>query len=469
MKIDFLERSVNDLMTRLGAGNAHPGSGSAAAFQGMVSAKMISTVLTLTANSKSPHLYAHCIEEILDYQEQIEKRIYPALAELFQQDSDMFEQTIATRKLRDMATEEGDINQLRRQALEELKICITIPFNIAALCAELADIAAFVFDSCTRKARGDSQVGLSGAISALAGCISIIRLNVLSFNSDEYNYTRTVVDQVNDLDRRYKELSTLAESKIKILNDEFEAKKPLFEGITVLLAKYRGAKNSDLEQCARDLQNLVWMNRSLIWKKNIPQNALEILRPETILRQVLGFDCFFSERYGVPTGDDRVIEVAGVIDQPNKLVAISTSYPKEVQNFTAAHELGHAILHLQPVMHRDNPLDRPRQKTEGDSSEYEADTFAACFLMPKTLVQQAFAQIFENDVPFAISEQTAFKFGGKTAQNLRDQSRNRRELARKLAALESYKGRYFVPLAATFGVSISAMAIRLEELGLVEY
>jgi Zn-dependent peptidase ImmA (M78 family)/formiminotetrahydrofolate cyclodeaminase len=469
MKIDFLERSVNDLMTRLGAGNAHPGSGSAAAFQGMVSAKMIYTVLTLTANSKSKHLYAHCIEEILDYQEQIEKRIYPTLAELFQKDSDMFEQTIATRKERDQALGEVEINYLRRRALEELKVCIIIPFDIAELCAELAEIAAFVFDSCAKKARGDSQVGLSGAISALAGCISIIRLNVLSFNSDEYNYTRTVVDQVNNLDRQYKELSTVAESKIKILHDEFEAKKPLFEGITVLLAKYRGTKNSNLEQCASDLQNLIWTNRSLIWKKNIPQNPMHILNPETILKQALGYDCFFSENYGVPTDDDRVIQVAGVIDQPNKLVAISTSYPKEVQNFTAAHELGHAILHLQPVMHRDHPLDRPRQKTDGDSSEYEADTFAACFLMPKKLVKEAFSQIFDNNIPFRINERTAFRFGGKTVQNLRGECSNRRELSKKLAALESYNDRYFVSLAKTFGVSVSAMAIRLEELALVEY
>ncbi|PUU69037.1 methenyltetrahydrofolate cyclohydrolase [Flavobacterium sp. WLB] len=468
MEIDFLERSVNDLMNRLGAGNAHPGSGSAAAFQGMVSAKMISTVLTLTANSKSPHLYAHCIKEILDYQEHIENRIYPALAELFQKDSDQFEITIATRKERDEATEDADINYLRRRALEELKVCIIIPFDIAELCAELAEIASFVFDNCVKKARGDSQVGLSGALSALAGCISIIRLNVLSFNSDEYNYTKAVVNEVNNLEKLYQELSAVADSKIKILQEEFQAKIPLFEGITVLLSKYRGIKNSNIEQCVRDLQNLIWNNRSLIWKKNIPQNALEILKPEAILKQVLGYDCFFSEQYGVPTADDGIIEVAGVIDQPNKLVAISTVYPKEVQNFTAAHELAHAILHQNPILHRDNPLDRPRQKAEGNPTEYEADKFAAYFLMPKKIVEEAFFRIFDT-IPFKIDENTAFKFGGKTASNLRDECRNKRELTKKLATLELYNGKFFVSLSKTFGVSATAMAIRIEELGLVDY
>lgn len=468
MEIDFLESSVNDLMNKLGAGNAHPGSGSAAAFQGMVSAKMISTVLTLTANSKSPHLYAHCIKEILYYQEQIEKRIYPALAELFQKDSDQFEITIATRKERDEAMEEATINYLRRRALEELKVCIIIPFDIAELCAELAEIASFVFDNCVKKARGDSQVGLSGALSALAGCISIIRLNVLSFNSDEYNYTKTVVDEVNTLKKRYEELSIIADSKIKILEDEFQSKIPLFEGITVLLAKYRGSKNIDLEQCSRDLQNLIWNNRSLIWKKSIPQNTLEILKPETILKQVLGYDCFFSEEYGVPTGDDGVIEVAGVIDQPNKLVAISTIFPKEVQNFTAAHELGHAILHIQPILHRDNPLDRARQRSDSDLTEHEADKFATYFLMPKKIVEEVFFRIFES-MQLKIDDNTAFKFGGKSVRNLREECKNKRELSKKIAALESYDGKFFVSLAKTFGVSTTAMAIRLEELGLISY
>ena len=39
METDLLEKSVNELMEKFGAGNHKPGSCSAAAFQGMVSAK----------------------------------------------------------------------------------------------------------------------------------------------------------------------------------------------------------------------------------------------------------------------------------------------------------------------------------------------------------------------------------------------------------------------------------------------
>ena len=52
METDLLEKTVNELMEKFGAGNHKPGSGSAAAFQGMVSAKLISTVISLTAEEK---------------------------------------------------------------------------------------------------------------------------------------------------------------------------------------------------------------------------------------------------------------------------------------------------------------------------------------------------------------------------------------------------------------------------------
>lgn len=468
MEIDFLEKSVSDLMNRLGAGNAHPGSGSAAAFQGMVSAQMISTVLTITANSKAPHLYTHCIGEVLYFQDQIEKRIYPELARLFQKDSDQFEQTIATRKARDAEKDPINLNYLRRRALAELKVCIEIPFEIAGLCAELAEIASYVFDNCVKKARGDSHVGLSGALSAMAGCISIIRLNVLSFSSDEYYYTKDVVDQVDALEQRYQILNAATDAKIKILNDEFQDKIPLFAGINKLMTEYRSKSNINTEQCARDLQNLIWENRQLIWKKNTPVSLLEILKPEAILKQVMGYDCFFSEKFGVPAEDDSIIEVAGVIDQPNKLVAISTIYSKETQNFTAAHELAHALLHEQPVLHRDNPQDRAGQRNTGDYTEYEADKFATFFLMPEKLVLQAFFNIFQENY-FEITEETSFRFGGKTIQDIRRICKNRRALSSMLSNVESYNGRFFMSLTQTFGVSTTAMAIRLEELGLVRY
>lgn len=53
-------------------------------------------------------------------------------------------------------------------------------------------------------------------------------------------------------------------------------------------------------------------------------------------------------------------------------------------NFTAAHELGHLILHEQSVLHRDRPFD-------GGTT---ADKFADLFLMPRAFVKDVFYEIF---------------------------------------------------------------------------
>ncbi|GAA4240055.1 cyclodeaminase/cyclohydrolase family protein [Winogradskyella damuponensis] len=468
MELNLIERTVKELMEKFGAGNHKPGSGSAAAFQGMVSAKLISTVISLCAEEKRKHLYSHCIYQLLDFQDQIEGRIYPKLEDLFQFDSEQFDKTIKLRKARDIETDEAKKNQLRREALEELKISIAIPFQIAELCKEIAEIGDFVFDNGFRAARGDSQVGISGAVSALSGCIAIIRLNVLSFNSDEYEYTKSIVHRVNDLDKDNQKLNKLANAKIEILRNEFNQKIPLFEGLSKLRAKYRGKKNVKIEECVRDLQNLIWVNKHLIWKKKVPSNQFEVLRPDIVLRQALGFDYFSSSSYGVPNENDEIVEVAGVIDQPNKLVMVSNKFPKEVQRFTAAHELGHAILHDQPVLHRDIAVECIGQRNTRDIVEIEADKFATNFLMPNKLVRREFENIYSYKV-FELNEDSAFQFGGRSVGELRKECKNLRGLSRKLASTESFDNKHFHSLSEKFNVSVEAMAIRLEELKLLYY
>ncbi|UOX33712.1 cyclodeaminase/cyclohydrolase family protein [Flavobacterium sediminilitoris] len=468
METNLLEKTVNELMEKFGAGNHKPGSGSAAAFQGMVSAKLISTVISLTLDVKRRDLYYNHINVLLDFHKDIEERIYPQLTELFKSDSIQFDKTIKSRIARDKEKDEITKNQLRRQALADLKVSIEIPFQIATLCKELAIMSAYVFDNGFKSARGDSQVGLSGAVSAFAGCLAIIRLNVLSFNSDEYEYTKSVVSQVDNLYNDYKELILLADSKIEILREEFEIKIPLFEGINTLIQKARASKGAEVENCVRELQTLIWNNKHLLWKKNIPTNPLEILRPDYILKSALGYDFISSSTYGVLINEDKSIKVAGIIDQPNKIVAVSNGFPKEVQNFTAAHELGHAILHEQSILHRDIPVDTSGKRNSRDRVEIQADAFATYFLMPTKLVKKEFEKRYSTKA-FKINEEIAFKFGGRSITDLKKECKNIRSLSRKLASTELYDSNNFISLAKQFNVSIEAMAIRLEELNLVQY
>lgn len=465
--MNLLDKTVADLMEKFGAGNHKPGSGSAAAFQGMVSAKLISTVITLTAEEKRRVTYGHHINDLLFFQDEINNRIYPALENLFQTDSEQFDITIKSRSARDNEHDEILKNQLRLQALKDLKISISTPIEIAKLCKEVAEMASFVFDNGFRGARGDSQVGLSGAVSAIGGCISIIRLNVLSFNSDEYDYLKSVIYEVDELEKEFTRLNSLAQSKMSILKNEFDIKLPLFEGINDIINRYKSTKSPDIEKCVSELQNLVWKNRNLIWK-SVPNNPIEILNPELIFKKVLGFMVIDSGRYAVLQEDGSNTKVAGVIDQPNKLVAISHNQSSDIKLFTIAHELGHAILHDQKVLHRETPLNSKGNRKSRNPQEIQADNFASSFLMPKNLVIQAFNEIYSTK-HFKLDENSAFKLGGRTNADIRKECKNLRGLTRLLAKNEFYDNSSHNSLVEIFGVSVEAMAIRLEELELVSF
>lgn len=464
--MNLLEKTVAELLDKFGEGNHKPGSGSAAAFQGMVASKLISTVIILTAEEKRRIYYNDCLPTLLGFQEKIEKEIFPQLSELFHLDSAQFDKTIQLRIARNAATDITDKNQLRRQALEELKGAIDIPLKIAALCVELAEMSAYVFDYGFKAARGDSQVGLSGAVSALAGCIAIIRLNVLSYNSDEYQFVKSVLVEVDKLEQEYQKLKLIAELKINILKEEFDRKIPLFDGIHIILNKYKGKKNINVEECVRELQNLVWKNRNVIWKTNPPDKLLDILKPADVLRQCLGYDYFLTGKFGVPEESGEVTEVGGLIDQNNKFVAVSKKFSEQTQRFTAAHELAHAILHQQSIMHRDLPTDCSGKRKTRDKQELEADKFASFFLMPTKQVCEVFFKIYSLP-KFSLNEDTAFKFGGRSVSELKAECKSLRGLSKKLASATIYNGQSFLSMAEIFDVSVEAMAIRIEELDLV--
>lgn len=81
--------------------------------------------------------------------------------------------------------------------------------------------------------------------------------------------------------------------------------------------------------------------------------------------------------------------------------------PVITQNFTAAHELGHAVLHKQTVMHRDRPVDGSYNNKKRSLPELQADRFATHFLMPKKIVIEIFQELFQTD-RFIIKEDSAF-------------------------------------------------------------
>ncbi|MEO1031880.1 MAG: cyclodeaminase/cyclohydrolase family protein [Bacteroidota bacterium] len=466
MDAKLLDITTKELLEKFGAGNHKPGSGSAAAFQGMIAAKLLVTVISLTNKKKRRSNYSEVLPELLRMDKEIQDRIFPELTRLFHKDSIQFDKTIKLRKDRD---EEDDLykkNQLSRQALTELKIAVDIPLDIASLNIELADIAEYVFDNAFQSARGDSHVALSGAISGLAGCLSIIQLNLLSFGNDEAIWMKQIISATNNLKAIYQDLHSKANSKIEVLEKEVTENVKLHNDVNELLKEVKlkpKLSNQDIESYASRFQRLIWKHRKTIWKKNVPTEYIDILKPARVFKKALGYE-FFSN---VNFNDSN--EIAGLIDQPNKLVLISKDFAGPTKNFTAAHELGHAILHDQDVLHRDRPIDGSTT-SKRNKTEFQADKFATFFLMPGELVRRIFKELFKT-AKFKLTDDTAFYLsnGTKSPSELRKECKDLNGLAVKLALTDYYLDAPIPTISELFNVSIGAMAIRLIELDLLEF
>jgi Zn-dependent peptidase ImmA (M78 family) len=219
----------------------------------------------------------------------------------------------------------------------------------------------------------------------------------------------------------------------------------------------------EIETRAKEMRHIIWKNQDNIWNGDVPNDAVKMLDP-SIAAHLIGFNCEEVSSLGAGYMNGNPFEVAGIIDNKLKKIHISTQYPKEVQNFTLAHELGHAVLHRETGLHRDRPMDGA--KLSSNETEREADIFATAFLMPEKLMRSKFREFFLTD-RFVLNEGTAFALGFYDYSLFIKRFKTLRQLSRILATTERFNNRYFVSLAKQFNVSVEAMAIRFEELGLV--
>lgn len=222
-----------------------------------------------------------------------------------------------------------------------------------------------------------------------------------------------------------------------------------------------------IEQAAKKLQRELWDQRRELWPKGVPTDPTELLDPAIGLR-LRGFECELVDTLGQYSNNQGTFEVAGILDRRSNRVRLSRQLPFNTRAFTAAHELGHAILHQEMHMHRDRPLDGSQMERSGrDPVEIEADKFASFFLMPEKLLRTRFRQLFLCE-RFTLNETTAFALDPSDRYQLMSGKNTRRKLARILAGATSFNGQYFPSLAEQFKVSIEAMAIRIEELDLLD-
>ena len=222
------------------------------------------------------------------------------------------------------------------------------------------------------------------------------------------------------------------------------------------LAK-RNFTDSQIEKMARRLLAEMWRRREDFWPNEEIDEPLKMLDPQKGC-QTIGFDFFIRPDLGYFRHGRGRSSVAGIVDFAQKKIEISERPSKEERNFTAAHELGHAVMHEQSGLHRDRPIDQ--QASIGRApSEQEADKFAACFLMPRKLVLAALKDRYGR-TRFELDDEVASTLGAAWSR-----CTSRRERARFVA---KHTGRGIqVSLVELFQVTVEALAIRLEELGII--
>jgi len=469
MNSKLIELPTEKLLEKFGVGSHVPGSGSAAALQGMLSAQLILTVINLTSEGKRANVYRSILPQLKEMASTINDRIYPVLQTLFQQDSEQFDSAIQLRVARDNESGFMRGKDLDRKAQDALKSATETLIGVAKLCIELADDANFIFNYAFRSARGDSGVALHSAVAGIAGCLSIINLNRLSI--DDESWIETIQRSSKEIKVEYERLLSLANDNQIVLENEVNEFQALQADVRVL-EKYklniRDLSNREIEAVAKKVQNMLWKYRDTIWKRKKPENPLEILQPQIAFEKLLKYKVFKREKLDPYQLSGEFVEIAGIIDNVKKAVGISTLYPVDIQNFTLAHELGHALIHKQTVLHRDRPLDGSDGNMARDRIEFQADKFATYFLMPEKQVRSVFEQIFSMG-KFIPNDDTVFALNGGRLESFLLKCRNLRDLSRIIASADSFYGVPFRSMASLFNVSNGAMAIRLEELELVEF
>jgi Zn-dependent peptidase ImmA (M78 family)/formiminotetrahydrofolate cyclodeaminase len=467
----ILHEPAIEMLHEFGAGKPQPGSGSAAAFEGMLAAKLLMTVITVTQKPRYQPRYDAALPLFAQYYKEIDEQIFPELKDLFLKDSEEFGKAMQLRVARRNETDGITKNYLRCQEMEQMKVVVEIPMQIAKHAIKLCEMANIVFDQGFEDARGDSHAAFSGAVAALAGSLAIIRLNLLEFGTDDYRYCETVIDKLRDLDVTYTNYNALASSKIAVLQREYDVKLPFYIELHDLVDNLRSLKSpsrEEIETGISELRILIWKHRNLIWPVNPPNDPKDLLDPKLIFTHVLGYDYVSRDEFGVYDELGNTKEIAGLIHQTNKLVVISNRFSEPVQRFTAAHELAHALFHKNATQFRDLPEHYAKNVNSKSRVEREADWGATCILMPKKFVEQEFIKRF-GAAPFVIDENTTFNLTQGSISALRGEVRNLEGMAAKIARAESYGHVRFDSLAKFFNVSVTAMAIRLEQLELVRF
>lgn len=225
------------------------------------------------------------------------------------------------------------------------------------------------------------------------------------------------------------------------------------------------ARKRQIENEAIRLRVELWERRGE-FRPGQETHPIDVLDPQLAAR-VLGVRLEYFQELSFDIPQQR-FETAGLLDRAKGIIAVARCYGPEVALFTAAHELGHLVLHKdQVVLHRDMPI-KGLEQIQQNLIEREANYFAGTYLMPTVFLTKVFKARY-GQAPFEFDEAAAHYLRPGRIESVLHPHPGSHERSIALASARSYAGRAFGnSLAQFFKVSVATMAIRLRELEIVQ-
>ena len=228
-------------------------------------------------------------------------------------------------------------------------------------------------------------------------------------------------------------------------------------------------RNVRAVNAAQELLRGLWKRRREFWSRDIDPEDIFPLDVPFVIHNFLGIRV--EEPEEIPS-EGEGLEIAGFIDREGKRIVAAQKYKRQWRQFTLAHELGHWILHPAVVYRRERPLTgSERTDYRRPHEEVEADAFAAELLMPTKLLKKVFHESFGPPIDGRMpDDDLAFWFSNASSTKIKPSELAAYEPRRRallIAQAKTWQSTSIPPLADRFAVSPTAMAIQLEELGLV--
>ena len=224
-----------------------------------------------------------------------------------------------------------------------------------------------------------------------------------------------------------------------------------------------------IEEKAWDFLAAIYKHRHRLYPMGVPKARLML--DHEVAARFLGYEIEYAESLGRWSKGNADYQIAGLLDKQRRLIRLATARPftYETMRFTAAHEVGHIVLeHPGHAIHRDRPVFHIDERSQREPTEQEADYFAACYLAPEKMVTEEFLRRFGIGPPLPLNDDVAFNLCGESGHALMRAGPESRKFAAAVASTERFNGQHFVSLADEFKISVSAMAIRVRELRLIE-